>query len=208
MKQTDTGIVPIHGKEYRTVALRINLFRADHPDWSISCKIISDGDVVQIKATIRDNLGRALATGFAEEIRGSTNILKTSALETCETSAIGRALAFLGYGGTEIASADEVANAMAQQKESEQIDRLIAHNRAVNDFMPSILEIKRALLEDNFGVAYECFSEIPDDALNDLRIAYTKGGIFTTAETAKMKSDAWSAARKAHHGITNEGEAA
>jgi len=201
---SDSGIVPIHGKEYRTVALRINLFRADHPDWSISCKVMSAADIVQVKATIRDNLGRVLSTGFAEEIRGSTNILKTSALETCETSAVGRALAFLGYGGTEIASAEEVANALAQQKEAEQVDRLIAHNRAVNDFMPSILAIKQALLEDNYGVAYECFSEIPDDALNDLRIAYTKGGIFTTAETAKMKSNEWTAARRAHHGLDED----
>ena len=42
-------------------------------------------------------------------------INKTSALENAETSAVGRALAFLGFAGTEIASADEVANAIKQQ---------------------------------------------------------------------------------------------
>ena len=198
---SDTGIVSIHGKEYRTVAMRIGLFRADHPDWSITSKVLSAADIVQVKATIRNENGRVLATGFAEEIRGSTNILKTSALETCETSAIGRALAFLGYGGTEIASAEEVANAIAQQKEMEQVERLVAHNRAVEEHLESIVAIKQALALDNYEIAYEAFQELPDDALNALRIAYTKGGIFNTKETGQMKSNEWTAARKAYHGL-------
>jgi hypothetical protein len=57
------------------------------------------------------------ATGWAEEVRGSSNINKTSALENCETSAVGRALGFAGFGSTEqIASADEVEVAIARQK--------------------------------------------------------------------------------------------
>jgi hypothetical protein len=55
-------------------------------------------------------------TGYAEEKRGSTQINKTSALENCETSAIGRALAAAGFGGTEYASANEVQNAIHQQE--------------------------------------------------------------------------------------------
>ena len=59
-------------------------------------------------------------TGHAEETIGSSQINKTSALENCETSAIGRALAMMGIGVDEsIASADEVANAVFQQKEED-----------------------------------------------------------------------------------------
>ena len=61
--------------------------------------------------------GRVVATGHAHEERGSSNINKTSFVENCETSAIGRALAMLGIGiDTSIASANEVEDAIAQQQ--------------------------------------------------------------------------------------------
>ena len=50
-----------------------------------------------------------LATGYAEEVRAASKINATSALENAETSAIGRCLSALGFGGQEYASADEVA---------------------------------------------------------------------------------------------------
>jgi hypothetical protein len=56
-----------------------------------------------------------IATGLAEEKRTSSQINRTSALENCETSAIGRALAAFGLGGSEYASANEVQNAIHQQ---------------------------------------------------------------------------------------------
>jgi len=135
---SDTGTVEIHGKLYKTVALRVQEFRNDHPEWTIQSKVLSAADIVQVKTTIKDHEGRVLANGHAEEERGRTNILKTSALETCETSSVGRALAFLSYGGTSIASAEELSNALQQQKEAEQVDRLKAHNAAVRDYIESI----------------------------------------------------------------------
>ena len=108
------GIVKIHGKEYRTVGKRIADFRAIKPDHEISTEVLSTTDLVLVKATIKDPDGKVIATGHAEELRGSTNINKTSALENAETSAVGRCLAFTGMGGTEIASADEVVNAQSQ----------------------------------------------------------------------------------------------
>ena len=117
MAKTD-GIVSIHGKEYATVAYRLALFRADYPKGCIVTKLISDTDgVIVFMATVDDG-DDMLATGYAEEVRGSSNINKTSALENAETSAVGRALAFAGYhSSTSIASADEVSVAIARQKE-------------------------------------------------------------------------------------------
>ncbi len=110
------GIVKIHGKEYKTVALRVSEFRAKHPDWGILTKVFDANDATVImKAEIINENDRIIGTGFAEEVRGSTMINKTSALENCETSAIGRALAACGFGGTEYASANEVENAIHQQ---------------------------------------------------------------------------------------------
>lgn len=114
---SNNGTVKIHGREYKTVALRVQEFRDKNPEWSIQTELVESGDRVVIKAIISNDRGRVIGTGFAEELRGSTQINKTSALENCETSAIGRALAACGFGGSEYASANEVQNAIAQQSE-------------------------------------------------------------------------------------------
>ena len=119
--------VNIHGKEYFTVAERVGeIHHATQGKLSITTEIISNDDVeVIMKATI--HLDGELYTGHALERHGSNMINKTSALENCETSAIGRALAAAGYAGTEYASADEVANAISNQK---------SVNGASSDFKP------------------------------------------------------------------------
>lgn len=114
---SSSGIVNIRGKEYQTVALRVQMFREKHGlDLSISTKVLyRDDAVVVVRARIQDKDGRVLATGHAEELRSASQINQTSALENAETSAIGRALAALGLAGTEYATADEVAGAIVQQ---------------------------------------------------------------------------------------------
>lgn len=85
--------------EYYMVKDRIRAFRKDHPLWSLVTNLekMEAGNVV-FKATIADESGRVLATGYAWEQVNASYINKTSAVENCETSAIGRALANLGYG--------------------------------------------------------------------------------------------------------------
>lgn len=113
---TDTGITNIRGKEYQTVALRVSKFREAFPLHALTSTVVArDEDCVVMQAQIADETGRILATGHAEEYRKASQINKTSALENCETSAIGRALAAFGFGGTEFASANEVQNAIHQQ---------------------------------------------------------------------------------------------
>lgn len=120
-KAKPTGVVNIRGKEYSTVALRITKFRAEHPLWATDTEILQrDADLVLVKATIADETGRVLSTGHAEEWRKSSEINKTSAVENAETSALGRALAALGYGGSEFASADEIRIALDKREAAEQ----------------------------------------------------------------------------------------
>ena len=116
----DTGIVNIHGKEYKTVAKRVDEFRKTHnTDLAIVTSLVSiDENTVVMKAEILNKENWVIATGYAEEKRTASQINATSALENCETSAIGRALANFGLAGGEYASADEVANAINQQNES------------------------------------------------------------------------------------------
>lgn len=115
----DSGIVTIHGKEYKTVAKRVDEFRKEHKqELGIQTNLVSiDERTVVIKAEIINKEGFVIATGYAEENRQSSTINKTSALENCETSAIGRALANFGLAGGEYASADEVAQAISQQNQ-------------------------------------------------------------------------------------------
>jgi hypothetical protein len=110
------GFVNIHGKQYATVAHRLQQFRALYPAAQIITELMADdGTKVIMRSEIRIN-DICIATGWAEEVRGSSNINKTSALENCETSAIGRALAIAGFDSSgSICSADEVKIAIERQ---------------------------------------------------------------------------------------------
>lgn len=112
----------IKGKDYAEVPQRVKAFRMCYPDGFITTQILSnENGVVVFLATIgyEDEKGQhVLATGTAYEKENSTFINKTSYIENCETSAVGRALGFAGFGINEsIASAEEVQNAIANQEE-------------------------------------------------------------------------------------------
>ena len=119
MSKKDTGVVNIHGKEYKTVALRVAEFRNEYTikdGWGIVTTLVHhDSDTVIMKAEVVNPSGMVVGTGYAEEKRSASQINRTSAMENAETSSIGRALAAVGLAGTEYASADEVANAIHQQ---------------------------------------------------------------------------------------------
>jgi hypothetical protein len=115
-----SGIVKIHGKEYKTVALRVAEFRNEYTikdGWGIVTTLVHhDSDTVIMKAEVVNPSGMVVGTGYAEEKRSASQINRTSAMENSETSSIGRALASVGLAGTgEYASADELANAIYQQ---------------------------------------------------------------------------------------------
>ena len=107
----------IHGKDYTMVAQRIEAFRKHvGAAFSIHSEILqNDSKTVLIKASIVDQDGRVVATGLAEEFRDASKLNKTSAIENCETSAWGRALACLGLHGGKMASVEEIA--IAKNKE-------------------------------------------------------------------------------------------
>lgn len=187
----EDGIISIRGKNYKTVALRIQEFRADYPLFGLETEVLSQADLVTVKAVIKDEAGRIVATGYAEENRLLGQINKTSAVENCETSAVGRALAFFGLGGTEIASADEVVNAIAQQNNAASQEVLFKHNALLCDLIPSVAVIKGALAQDNYSRAKEAWQELSKEEQGGLWGSVEKGSIFTIAEHDQMRSDEW-----------------
>ena len=110
--------VDVKGKNYVEVNKRVMAFRELEPNGSILTEIVSlENGVVVMKATVSNGEGQIIATGYAYEKESSSYINKTSYIENCETSAVGRALGFCGIGvDTSIASAEEVANAIHIQE--------------------------------------------------------------------------------------------
>src|ERR1700676_4993911 len=107
-------------RQYETVASRLMRFREKYPTADIMTSIIelNDEKVImrcEISMSFESNPGfewHTVSRGHAEEYRCDGEINQTSALENCETSALGRALAFLGFGSANsIASAEEVIGA-------------------------------------------------------------------------------------------------
>jgi len=113
------------GKLYTQVVTRVEMLRKWFGfDLSITTEIVAiDERVVIVKAAVADTDGRVLATGYAEEMRSGSGVNSTSALENGETSAVGRALAALGLGGGEYASADELAVALQAQRTQQHVEQ-------------------------------------------------------------------------------------
>lgn len=148
----------IKGKEYVQVNERVKAFRKVYPTGYIitDAPKLDNAGFCLIRAevgfyTYEDKDGfiepvkHPLATGTAYEVQSSSYINKTSYIENCETSAIGRALGFAGFGlDVAIASAEEVTNAIEQQAKIETISEREA-------------ELLRQVLEDsNVNIAALC----------------------------------------------------
>ena len=141
--------INIHGKGYVEVNQRIKYFREHYPDGSLITELVSnDNGVCVFKATaiIED---KARSTGWAYEKEGSSNINKTSYLENCETSALGRCLGNLGIGiDGSVASAEEVQTAILQQEE---LDK---------ECGASLAEMSEAIGESNAEATAEIWNEL------------------------------------------------
>ena len=117
--------INLKGKEYSMVSSRLEIFRK-HFGFKygiIEEILIDDGKRVVTKTCIvdRDNPETPIGVGHAEEIRGSSLVNKTSAIENCMTSSLGRALATAAalHGG-EMASSNELEKANNNKKNIEE----------------------------------------------------------------------------------------
>lgn len=121
---------PVKGKDYAEVPQRVKAFRSLYPQGTISTEIVKIENGMCVIHAVAAVDGVVLGEGTAYEMEGSSFINKTSYIENCETSAVGRALGFAGFGiDTSIASYEEVSNAIEQQKTDDdkraEIKRLI-----------------------------------------------------------------------------------
>ena len=159
--------IDIKGKPYIEVNERIKhfweLYSPDKCRKINTIMLSNENGICIFKAEIWVG-GEILATGHAYEKEGSTIINKTSYIENCETSAVGRALGMLGIGiDTSIASAEEVQNAIANQEEKKpqktsadfeiEMDQHATVESLANYWKKTNRKMKRELSEQEFNKA-------------------------------------------------------
>jgi len=115
-KTLKSKAIDIRGKSYVLVSDRVIYFNETYPNGVIKTKLLSDpsADMVVMKAQIVPDCEKPdrFFTGHSQAKWGEGMVNKTAALENCETSAVGRALAMLGIGVIDsIASVDEIKKA-------------------------------------------------------------------------------------------------
>ena len=108
------------GKYYLPVAARVVVFRQDCPGWTIMTQIMeSDGKPEFVRAEIANDDHRILATAHKRVVLGKKGPAGQFPVESAETGAVGRALAFLGYGSLigELDEGDQIADAPVSHSE-------------------------------------------------------------------------------------------
>jgi hypothetical protein len=115
--------------DYEPVAARHARWLADHPNGRTITHMISapGADICVIRAELwLEDV--CIATGYAEEVRGAGNVNRTSHVENCETSAVGRALANAGYAGSDV-------NKRPSREEMSKVQRM---SQGTDARMPSV----------------------------------------------------------------------
>ena len=173
----------IKGKEYAEVNQRIKAFRMVYPQGMIETQMLScENGVCVFKANVYEPTGVLLGTGHAYEKENSTFINKTSYIENCETSAVGRALGMAGFGiDVSVASAEEVANAI-QNQEVTQEEADLASSIPVESLL-------RSSNPESGANPYQSFIDIVLDEVEEKtnKSPYTTGmKIYTTLDTGKQ----------------------
>ena len=168
LEGTDIG----KGKKYALVNDRVRAFRKLFPNGCITTDLISlENGVATMKATLLDEDGKIISSGLAQEKEGAGFVNKTSFIENCETSAVGRALAFAGIGIDEsIASADEVANAILQQSAKTEVI-----SKKEQTVLKNMVEAKGWKVEEIFPKGLAITGEQYTQALETLKTLKKKG---------------------------------
>jgi len=146
MKTSKQGLatVSIKGKDYVMVNPRVQYFRKNFKDYTLQTTWLRIDEKMAIcKAIVKTPDGKTYSTGTAMETSADSFINKTSHIENCETSAIGRALGFCDIGiDVSIASAEEVENAINSQSKKGESSKSQAPPQGTPPRNTSVFKIK------------------------------------------------------------------
>jgi len=138
--------------DYSKISSRVKAFCSTFETAQILTEIVKDelGHVIFKAHAVVD--GTIKGTGHAHEVEGSNNINNTSHYEVCETIAVGRALAFIGYSEVDsLASYEEIENYKLQETQ-------VALHKETLEVAATYLSVifKKAIEERNEEKIAEC----------------------------------------------------
>jgi hypothetical protein len=188
--------IKLGSKGYAQVNQRIKAFRKVYPMGKIETEIQEvKEDYARVRAIVTDEEDNIIATGTAtEKLTGDArkdNVNLTSMIENCETSAVGRALGFAGFGvDTAIASAEDIEKSKATSKLFEIYTDMYIHDEeakkvikvAIGDLMRKMGVVKAALAE---VVERELWTNLEDMSSHQLRKLEEK------LKTLNMENNSW-----------------
>ena len=146
--------IKIHSKDYADVAFRVGMLRKNLGiDATIKSELLYHDDK---KVIVRSEIwidGKLVSTGLAEELKSSSRINQLSSLEVAETSAVGRAAAFAGLTNDNIASSNEVSNAIVASDTKltaalAELDK-VSHLGTYNEWLTSNKELMQDVKTSN-----------------------------------------------------------
>lgn len=193
---SEMGLLKLGAKNYAQVNERIKAYRKVYPTGKIETEILEiKEDYVRIRATVTDTEEYIIATGTAtEKLTGDArkdNVNLTSMVENCETSAVGRALGFAGFGvDTAIASAEDIEKAKTGAKLFEIYKDMFIHEEeakkvikvSIGELMRKHGVVKAALAE---VVERELWTSLEEMSAHQLRKLEEK------LKTLNMESNSW-----------------
>jgi hypothetical protein len=210
---------PRTGKIYTSVSYRTRQFRERHPMFGVDFVEVPypagngateqdpRGRFIKMRCEIRDETGRLIAVGHAEEDRKFGPVNKTSAIENAETSALGRALANLGFLSDQYASAEEVEQARARGRSMDAYEKG-DHPAAVMEGVRAASEQKAPQEPASKPSAPSAPSEATDDDGNPYSHAFRDLLVQIGAAKGRAEMEAVGAAIKAAGEDLNETEVA
>ncbi len=196
-KDKETGEVKI--TQYVDVARRLEAFRELIPNGTILTEIVKEDDEtinnqkihsIRFKATALDENEKVLAIAHAEE-KNTTFINRTSLIENCETSAVGRVLGFLGIGIKKgIASSEEMQKVIANQNRFEIYENMYLSEQEAKKIVVSTL----AELSRKFGLRKADLEQKINEKLwtsIDKLDVHQLLRLESKLKTVNMKNDEW-----------------
>lgn len=188
--------IKLGSKGYAQVNERIKAFRKVYPTGQIITETEEIKDnYVRIKTTVKDENDRILSTGTASEsLTGDAKkdyINKTSMIENCETSSVGRALGFAGFGvDTAIASAEDIERNKENNKMYEIYENMfITEKEAIYIVKVAIGELMRKM-----GVVKAALNELVEAKLWTTLEEMTLHQLFKLEyqlKTLNMETNEW-----------------
>ena len=178
MSKSDSFFNP---DQYATVAERIELFYSRFPEGRINTELVTrEGGEITFKALVYRTAGETLAaaTGWASEREGDGDVNTVACLENTETSAVGRALANLGFTAStkrpsleEMEKVARVRRALAFRDTSRRVSETVqTRAEAANDLLQLLTKAeKKGLSSRRAGVVRARVNRYPGLAPSRIR---------------------------------------